>query len=244
MAKGRSSRLILLVALVACIGWPVVYIQADGAPANGPAVTSPRQIAQDDAVRGRLRTPVIVRFNHTPISSALQTLARAAHVNIFVYWHALAADGCSPSTPITVQFRHPVTVATGLRFSLLAIHIDGPSPLSYSVQRGVLMVGPRNVLATHVVTRCYRLGPLLPKASPGHPVSPKLLQARIILRALEHVIYPARWVDNGGTAIQARVVDSLLFVTAAENTQWKIERLLAKLAKQIRRQNEKSGGGY
>ncbi len=246
MAKDRLSPLTVFIAVAAFIGLPMAYAHAGEPPHNGPAVvvTSQRQITRDDAVRRRLMTAVTVHFNKIPIRVALRELARAAHVNLFVYWHALAADGCGPSTRITVHFRHPVTVATALRFSFAALPADGPSPLGYTASHGLLMVGPRDLLAMRVVTRCYRLGPLMLVSTPRHPAPPKRLQATAVIHVLEHTIGPALWMDNGGTVNVAREVDSSLFITADEYTQWRIQRILRTLAAQVRRQNKKNEGGY
>ena len=246
MAKDRLSALRMLMAMAAFIGLPMVYAHTVEQPRHGPAVlvTSQRQIRRDDAVRRRLMTAVTVRFNKIPIRVALRDLARAAHVNLLVDWHALAADGCGPSTRITVHLTHPVMVATALRFSLAALAAGGPSPLSYTASHGLLMIGPRDLLAMRVVTRCYRIGPLMLVSTPRHPAPPQRLQATAVIRMLEHTIRPALWTDNGGTVNVAREVDSSLFITADEYTQWRIQRILRTLAAQVWRQNKKSEGGY
>jgi hypothetical protein len=246
MAKDRLFPLRFFVAMAAFIGLPMALAHAGAPPHSGPAVvvTSQRQLARDNEVHRRLMTAVTVHFNKTPIRVALRELARAAHVNLFVYWHALAADGCGPSTRVTVRFSHPVTVATALRFTLVALPAGSPSPLGYTASRGLLMVGPRDLLAMRVVTRCYRLGPLMLVSTPRHPAPPKRSQATAIIHMLEHTIEPALWMDNGGTANVAREVDSLLFITADEYTQWRIERMLRTLAAQVRRRNKRIEGGY
>ncbi|NNM87617.1 MAG: hypothetical protein HKL95_03765, partial [Phycisphaerae bacterium] len=223
------------------IGWPMALAHAGWPTHNGPAVvvTAQRQIARDDEVRRRLMTAVTVHFSKIPIRVALRYLAHAAHVNLFVYWHALAADGCGPSTRVTVHFTHPVTVATALRFSLAALAAGGPSPLGYTASHGLLMVGPRDLLAMQVVTRCYRLGPLMLVSTRRHPALSHRLQAIGILKLLENTADRSAWVDNGGTVNIARYMDGTLIITASERDQWRIQRILTALAAQVRRRNRK-----
>jgi hypothetical protein len=223
-----------LAVLVASFARPLVSARADG-PWTKQRVVVVRggKVARDGSVRRRLKTAVVINFKNVSLPAALKALAQAARVNLFVDGMSSATAGSGQTEPVTLQFRYPLSVATALHVIL------ADRGLTYTACNGVLVVGSPDNLAHFVVTRCYRLQPLLLVSTRRHPALINRLQVIGIIKLLQNTVDRSVWVDNGGTVNTARYLDGTLIITAGERDQWRIQRILTALADQVRRRNRR-----
>jgi hypothetical protein len=210
-----------------------VFVSLGGAAAVGahtiPVPTPQRQLVADNLVFSKLQTLVLVHFDHTPLSKAIESLADAAGVNAFVDWHSLAQDAVRAGTPVTLQFNGPVSVRTVLSFLEAQLSNGGSRP-AMTVSHGVLFFGTIQAVQTHRVTRVYTVlsGPLAQAVTrKGAMQRRRLVQ---IVQLLQNNIDRNRWIDNGGIDASATIFHGLLIVTADENMQRRIEKLLQRVA--------------
>ena len=234
MSNSRTFMCAALAMLAVSSAGHKAHARTDGPKAKSQVVVvRGGKIARDDFVRRQLKTTVVIHFNNTPLKTALSALAQAAHVNLFVEGGLSGATANIQPLPVTLRFRYPVSVAVALHLILVG------RGLTYTARHGVLVVGSPDSLADLTVIRCYRLEPLMMASTRRHPALINRLQEIKILKLLQNTIDRQAWVDNGGTVNIARILDGTLVITAGERDQWRIERILAALADQVRRHNRR-----
>ena len=234
MGKSRQFVCAALAVLTGLFASPLASARADGAwTKKDVVVVEGGKIARDGSVRRRLKTAVVIDFKNLELTAALKALARAARVNLFVDERSSATAGSGHTETVTLRFRYPLSVADALHVILAG------RQLTYTAHKGVLVVGSPDNLARFVVTRCYRLQPLLLVSTRHHPALINRVQVIRIIKLVENTVDRSAWIDNGGTVNIARYLDRTLIITAGERDQWRIQRVLTILAAQVRRRNRR-----
>ncbi|MGO8689719.1 MAG: hypothetical protein ACLQLG_08785 [Thermoguttaceae bacterium] len=114
-----------------------------------------RRNEQEVEIEKKLKTPVSVAFNATPLSKVMEHLARLADVNVHLDPSGLEAEGVSSDTPITIEIRHEVMLKSALDLILEPLH------LSYVVKDEVLKITSEQMRAGQVYAVTYNVADLV-----------------------------------------------------------------------------------
>ena len=128
----RITRVFALAAMVFLAAWQdAVAADPPDAPTTQPAATQP------DLQAGGTGD---VKFEQTPLQQALESLRERADVSMVVHWVAMADEGVTPTTPVTLTLTD-VTFETALRE--LLVMAGGGNVLTYRIVQKVVTVSSR-----------------------------------------------------------------------------------------------------
>jgi general secretion pathway protein D len=106
-------------------------------------------------IERKLKTPVLLQFNGTPLSQALDYLARLAEINLYLDPQGLAEEGITSDDPVTINFASDITLQNALSLILEEKH------LAYVIKNDVLKVTSEQLVAGEVYTRTYNVADLV-----------------------------------------------------------------------------------
>jgi hypothetical protein len=138
------------------------YVAARVADANDPASARTRE---------RLAKPIQANFTGTGLADVIDFIRETAGVDILVDWKGLEAGGIPRDVPVELRLREPT--AADHVFDLV-LRTAAPNQLTYTLDRGVIMVGTAEQGQTTMVTKAYDVSDLvnqpIPAAPTGAPV--------------------------------------------------------------------------
>ena len=126
------------------------------------------RIVTTDMLHSYLSRKLIdIDYNETPFEDIVGDLRDRLGVNILVYWPALARTNILPSDPVTVKLQGvPAETAIAAVVRYLSLSGSHSTSLDYQIDRGVLEIGPADVLVRRQVLKVYYIADLLgPRSS-------------------------------------------------------------------------------
>ena len=166
----------------------------------------------EEGIRRTLNERLDIEFNLTPLSQIVAFISERANIPIILDEKALEEESITPEEPITIK-REGVKVRNAL------LQILEPLQLTYKIELEGVMITSKKSSAN--IIRYYDLSYLFPNSG--------LIQELIM--AIETMVEPSNWQEAGGTS-SITTVGSMLLVSAPEETQLEVERLLRNISKQ------------
>lgn len=143
-------------------------------PENWSELTSNRQRFAGDRrphrsereleIEQKLRTPVMLNFRDSPLSTVLEHLANLAQVNLHLDPQGLAEEAVSSDTPVTIRLSQEISLRSALNLILQPLH------LSYVIKDEVLKVTSEQMRDGEVFMVTYDVADLvipIPNFVPG-----------------------------------------------------------------------------
>ncbi len=203
----------LITALVLAVTWSAV---ASFAPAQeAPKVEAPAKPDHSKKVEEKLALPAEGQYLDTQLGDVVLDLQLRYDMRITIDNTALAADGLSRETPISLSLK-------GVRLGSLLNHILLPHGLDWMIRDEMLIFTTKKAAGENEDTRVYPVGELA--ARPG-------FSYESLLAVIYGSISPDMWRVNGGpiasmTSLPAR---QALVITAPSRRHREIARLLEVL---------------
>ncbi len=99
-----------------------------------------------------------LRMDGAALTDAIDLLRDLSGANISVNWKALAAEGVTPESTVTLKLRH-VSLRRGL--DLILAEAGAGDKLGWTIDQNVVEVSTRALIDTKMYTRVYPIGDLL-----------------------------------------------------------------------------------
>ncbi len=114
-----------------------------------------KRSAKEIEIEQKLRTPVSLRFQNTPLKEVMDYLATLAEVNLHLDPQGLAEEGVGTDTPVTIDLREDISLKSALNLILQ------PLQLSYVIKDEVLKITSENLRDGEVYTVTYNVADLV-----------------------------------------------------------------------------------
>ncbi len=114
-----------------------------------------RRNEKEVEIEQKLRTPVSLRFNETPLAEVMEYLARVANVNLHLDQQGLSDEGVNPNTPVTINLTGDIQLKSALNLILQ------PLRLSYVIKDEVLKITSEHARDGEVVVLTYNVADLV-----------------------------------------------------------------------------------
>jgi general secretion pathway protein D len=114
-----------------------------------------RRTEKEIDILQKLRTPVSLRFQQTPLHEVMDYLARLSQVNIHLDPQGLSDMGVDPNTPVTIELNTDISLKSALNLIL------EPLGLSYVVKDEVLKITSEQLRDGEVITITYNVADLV-----------------------------------------------------------------------------------
>ncbi len=179
-----------------------------------PAWLGPNVAADREAVLAKLRKPVSIDTNGTPLKDALAILLKAPGIDYWIDEVELDNVGTSADQPVTVSF-HQASLSEVLQRMLK------PLDLTYRVDGQRIEITSNDEANSSPTTRVYDMAYL----------SEKPFDLDLLCNVIAATVDPDEWQDYGGTGNSTiNPAGSQLFISAPETTFVKLEALLYQLS--------------
>lgn len=106
-------------------------------------------------IERRLQTPVLLKYQDTPLTEVMKSLSTLAGVNIHLDPRGLSQEGVNSDTPITINLAKEVQLKSALHLILEPLH------LSYVVSDEVLKVTSEQLRDGELITQTYNVADLV-----------------------------------------------------------------------------------
>jgi len=106
-------------------------------------------------IQQKLKTPVSVQFENTPLAKVIDHLGQLAGVNFYMDPQGMAEQGVSTDTPVTIDLRHEIKLESALNLILQPLH------LGYLTKDEVLKITSEQYKNVQVYTRTYNVADLV-----------------------------------------------------------------------------------
>lgn len=114
-----------------------------------------RRTERELEIERRLRTPVLLRYENTPLSEVVDGLSELAGINIHLDPRGLSQEGVESSTPVTINLSKEISLKSALNLVLEPLH------LSYVVKDEVLKITSEQLRDGETETRVYNVADLV-----------------------------------------------------------------------------------
>jgi general secretion pathway protein D len=114
-----------------------------------------RRTERELEIERRLKTPVLLRYEDTPLSQVIEGLSQLAGVNIHLDPRGLSQEGVHSDTPITINLTKEISLKSALNLILEPLH------LSYVIKDEVLKVTSEQLRDGELITRTYNVADLV-----------------------------------------------------------------------------------
>jgi general secretion pathway protein D len=121
---------------------------------KGSGDRSPRSERELEIER-RMKTPVRVNYNETPLSQVTQELSQLAGVNIHLDPRGLNQEGVQTDTPVTLSLNTDISLKSALSLILTPLH------LSYVIKDEVLQITSDQISKGELVIHTYYVADLV-----------------------------------------------------------------------------------
>lgn len=115
----------------------------------------PKRSEREVEIQQKLQTPVSLQFKDTPLSAVLDTLAKIAAVNMHIDPRGLAEEGVTTDTPVTIELRQEIKLASALNLILQPLH------LNYVIKDEVLKITSEQMRGGEVYPVTYQVADLV-----------------------------------------------------------------------------------
>lgn len=106
-------------------------------------------------IQTALRKPVDIHFANVPLATVMEQLAANAGINIYLDPDGLSSEGITPSTPISLELKKPISLRSALNLILQPLH------LSHVTQNEVLRITTEQDLRAKMEQRSYKVADLV-----------------------------------------------------------------------------------
>ncbi|HVT29019.1 MAG TPA: hypothetical protein VHE81_13470 [Lacipirellulaceae bacterium] len=106
-------------------------------------------------IERRLQTPVLLRYDNTPLSEVMNSLSQLANVNIHLDPRGLSQEGVNSDTPVTINLSKEISLKSALNLILEPLH------LSYVVSDEVLKITSEQLRDGELYTQTYNVADLV-----------------------------------------------------------------------------------
>lgn len=106
-------------------------------------------------IQQKLKTPVSVQFDNTPLAKVIDHLGKLASVNFYMDPQGLAEQGVSTDSPVTIDLRSEIKLESALNLILNPLH------LSYVIKDDVLKITSEQYKNIQVYTKTYYVADLV-----------------------------------------------------------------------------------
>jgi general secretion pathway protein D len=114
-----------------------------------------KQNAKHLEIEQKLRTPVLPRYDETPLSKVVDGLSQLAGVNIHLDPRGLSQEGVRTDTPVTLNLPQEISLKSALTLILEPLH------LTYTVKDEVLKITSEQIRDGEVFIKTYPVGDLV-----------------------------------------------------------------------------------
>jgi general secretion pathway protein D len=106
-------------------------------------------------IEQKLDTPVLPRFDETPLSKVMETLSQFAGINIHLDPRGLEQEGQRSDTPVTLNLPQEISLKSALTLILEPLH------LTYTIKDEVLKITSEDIRDGDIERRVYPVGDLV-----------------------------------------------------------------------------------
>jgi general secretion pathway protein D len=114
-----------------------------------------RRTERELEIERKLKTPVMLRYEETPLSEVLEGLSQLTGVNIHLDPRGLTQEGVNSDTPVTVTLSKEISLKSALNLILEPLH------LTYVVTDEVLKITSEQLRDGELITKPYNVGDLV-----------------------------------------------------------------------------------
>jgi general secretion pathway protein D len=114
-----------------------------------------RRTERELEIERRLKTPVLLKYQETPLSEVVEGLSELTGVNIHLDPRGLSQEGVNSDTPVTINLSKEVQLKSALRLILEPLH------LSYVISDEVLKVTSEQLRDGELKTHTYNVADLV-----------------------------------------------------------------------------------
>src|SRR5262249_44019879 len=114
-----------------------------------------RRTQREMEIERRLKTPVMLKYQDTPLSQVMDGLSAVAGINIHLDPRGLSQEGVNSNTPVTVNLNKEVSLKSALNLILEPLH------LSYVVKDEVLKVTSEQLRDGEIFPKIYNVADLV-----------------------------------------------------------------------------------
>ncbi|HEY3394409.1 MAG TPA: hypothetical protein VGK58_16970 [Lacipirellulaceae bacterium] len=131
-------------------GWPDLVKDRKGTKDR-----TERRTERELEIERRLKTPVMLRYEDTPLSEVMEGLSQLTSVNIHLDPRGLNQEGVNSDTPVTVTLSKEISLKSALNLILEPLH------LTYVVTDEVLKITSEQLRDGELITRPYNVADLV-----------------------------------------------------------------------------------
>jgi general secretion pathway protein D len=106
-------------------------------------------------IEQKLKTPVLPKYNETPLTKVVEGLSQLAGINIHLDPRGLSQEGVRSDTPITLNLPQEISLRSALTLILEPLH------LTYTVKDEVLKITSEQIRDGDLVRKVYPVGDLV-----------------------------------------------------------------------------------
>jgi general secretion pathway protein D len=114
-----------------------------------------RRTERELEIERRLKTPVLLRYEDTPLSEVIDGLSNLAGVNIHLDPRGLSQEGVESSTPVTINLSKEISLKSALNLILEPLH------LSYVIKDEVLKITSEQLRDGETYVHTYNVADLV-----------------------------------------------------------------------------------
>jgi general secretion pathway protein D len=144
-----------------------------------------RRTEREIEIERRLKTPVLLRYQETPLSEVVESLSELTGVNIHLDPRGLSQEGYNSETPVTVNLSKEVSLKSALNLILEPLH------LSYVIKDEVLKITSEQLRDGELKTYTYNVADLV------IPIPNFVPNSNIGLQGLIHDAHAAMGYGSG-----------------------------------------------
>ncbi len=122
---------------------------------KGSRERTERRTPREIEIEQKLKTPVLLKYENTPLSEVVSGLSELAGVNIHLDPRGLTQEGVNSDTPVTITLTKEVTLKSALNLILEPLH------LSYVINDEVLKITSEQLRDGQLITKPYNVADLV-----------------------------------------------------------------------------------
>ena len=127
----------------------------DFAGRKGSSELGPARNIKELEIEQKLKTPVLPKYNETPLTKVVDGLSQLAGINIHLDPRGLSQEGVRSDTPITLNLPQEISLKSALTLILEPLH------LTYTIKDEVLKITSEQIRDGDMIRRVYPVGDLV-----------------------------------------------------------------------------------
>ncbi|HEY4234542.1 MAG TPA: hypothetical protein VGM76_14000, partial [Lacipirellulaceae bacterium] len=122
---------------------------------KGSGDRNERRTERELEIERRLKTPVLLKYENTPLSEVMHGMSELAGVNIHLDPRGLSQEGVNSDTPVTINLSKEISLKSALNLILEPLH------LSYVVKDEVLKITSEQLRDGELIQHVYNVADLV-----------------------------------------------------------------------------------